>query len=188
MTPREEPIVSVLPFGTTEEAFHEFATTQGYTKRRRTPEDRATLTLLTVTYGCGEPGTFVQYVFNSKVHVASARSHGPDRLAIERAMNLHFVLVDETEIRTRLESTDAGDRGLAMAYLAEFAPRHVEPGVLDLFARGSTDPDADVREFSALAMGVVGWLEFRPIVQAALEAEKLATLKAQFERLRANLG
>ncbi len=180
-------VVSVLPFGTTEEEFAEFAKAREYIEVRRTPEDRTALTLLTVTYFCVEPGTHVQYVYNFKIHIATARAHGPGRWAVAKALGQYFYVVDEKEIRTRLASDDPGDRGLSLAYLAEFAPSVCEPRLLDIFARGAVDADADVREFSFLAMGIVGWSQFRSIAESALVAEKVSALRAQLQRLIANL-
>lgn len=181
-------VVSVLPFGTTEDEFAAFAKQQGYREIRRAPENRQTLSLLTVTYACDQPDTYVQYVFNHKVHIATARSHGPGRWFVSKALEQHFCIVDETEIRQRLASQDAGDRGLALAYVAEFAPAVFEQRLLDIFAQGAADRDADVREFSYLAMGIVGWRQFRPIAEAALQEENVETLRSQLQRLLTNLA
>ena len=182
-----EYINLVLPFGTSEEEMASFAKTHGFSLVHRSPEDKDRRALLTVTYRHHSLNAIVQYVFNYLIHIVTARCFGSDQLKAADMLRSFFFVVDEQEIRERLSSDGPGDRGLAMAYLAEFAPATFEPGIMDLFEKGTGDTDKDVREFAFLAMGMAGWPELLPLAQRALTIEKDSYLRGQLERLVNNL-
>jgi hypothetical protein len=47
--------------------------------------------------GPSVPGS--KYSFIVEVHIATARSHGPGRWIVSKALEQHFCIADETEIR-----------------------------------------------------------------------------------------
>ena len=177
----------VLPFGTTEAEMRQFAEKHGYELVRSDPEDRARQALLTVTYRHRSLDIYLQYIFNYLIHIATVRCFGADKLEAVGMLNSFFYVVDEGEIRKRMSSQAPGDRGLAMAYLAEFAPAGFDAKIIDLFDKGASDADKDVREFAFLAMAMAGWGELLPIAQRALGSEQDDHLRGQLERLVANL-
>jgi hypothetical protein len=77
---------------------------------------------------------------------------------------------------------------LALAYAAELAPAVFEQRLLDILAQGAADKDADVREFSYLAIGIVGRRKFRPIAEPALEGENEESVRSQLQRLPAKMA
>lgn len=178
----------VLPYGTTEEEFAGFAQSQGFELADRAPEDRRQLKLLTVTHRHKTLDALAQYVLNYKVNIATARCFGADREAAAEMLKAYFYIVDEAEIADCLASEGPGDRGLGMAYLAEFAPPRCEENLLAFFARGLEDPDQDVREFAYLAVAIAAWPALLPLAQKAANAETDPHLQGQARRLVANLS
>jgi hypothetical protein len=178
----------VLPFGTEESDCVDFAEQHLFGLIRRTEKDEDSQMPLTLTFAHGTLDTSCQFVNNYKLHVWLARCYGSDR---EKAANLirsFFYVIDEQAIREEFASDNGDNRSLAMAYLGEYAPAQYEPNLMDLFSAGAKDASPDVREATFLAIGIVGWRELLPVVDAALAVESDEYLRQQLEWRRSELA
>lgn len=185
----EEPFTKlVMPFGITEQDVLEFAEENDFELVRTTEEDEARMMPRTLTFKHRDLDAYFQLVHNFKLDVYFMRATGTDRNEVAEKITSFYNVVDLDEVRRLLESDLDDNRSLAMAYLAELAPRTASPDLVALFQRGASDDSTDVRESTFLGMGFVLWPELLPIVDEARKHEKDAYLREQLNRRHADLS
>ena len=86
----------------------------------------------------------------------------------EIAKQIHSSLATYTreEIRQTVEEATTRDQYIHAIYQVGIAaPQDYDPELFEWFKIGLSNPDAKVRKATILAIGYVGWLEFRAVLQ-----------------------